>query len=118
MATLLSRAWPTTKRVMDLFDRAVRETKATVDRWGGRLYFVYLPERDSCFDSSRTLADRTQVLSIVEAAGVPVIDLYPVFRSQSDPLALFPFRRLGHYNEKGHRLVGDEVLQTISPMVN
>ena len=100
--------------VMDLFDRAVRETKATVDRWGGRLYFVYLPERDSCFDSSRTLADRTQVLSIVEAAGIPVIDLYPVFRSQRDPLALFPFRRLGHYNEKGHRLVGEEVLKAMS----
>ena len=76
--------------VVDLFDRAVREAKATVDRWGGRLYFVYLPERDSCFDSSRNLADRTQLLSIVKAAGVPVIDLYPVFRSQSDPLGLSP----------------------------
>jgi hypothetical protein len=105
---------PDVKTTMDLFDRALREAKATVDRWGGKLYFVYLPERDSCFDSGRTVADRVQVLDIVRMVGIPLIDVHHAFRSQSDPLALFPFRRLGHYNEKGHHVVGDEVLKSIS----
>ena len=103
---------------MELLDRALRAAKATVDDWGGKLYFVYLPERDSYLDSNRLVADRAQVLASSATAGIPLIDLYQAFGSQSDPLDLFPFRRLGHYNEKGHRLVGDEVLRTISPMVN
>ena len=109
---------PRFKTTMDLFDRALREAKSTVDSWGGKLYFVYLPERDSCFDSGRTGADRAQVLAMVRTVGIPLIDLHHAFRSQSDPLALFPFRRLGHYNQKGHRLVGDEVLKSISLIGN
>ena len=99
---------------MDLLDRALREAKATVDTWGGRIYFVYLPERDSYIDSSRGVVDRAQIITIVKRSGISLIDLDHAFRAQSDPLALFPFRRLGHYNEKGHRLVGDEVIQSIS----
>ena len=104
--------------MMDLLDRALREAKATVDTWGGRLYFVYLPERDSCIDSCRAVGDRAQIMTMVRRSGISLIDLHYAFRAQSDPLALFPFRRLGHYNEKGHRLVGDEVLKSISLVGN
>ena len=55
--------------MMDLLDRALREAKATVDTWGGRLYFVYLPERDSCIDSSRGVGDRAQIITIVRRVG-------------------------------------------------
>jgi hypothetical protein len=100
--------------IMDLLDRALREAKATVDAWGGKLYFVYLPERDTCIDSSRGVGERSQIMTMVRRVGIPLLDLHYAFRAQSDPLALFPFRRLGHYNQKGHRLVGDEVIKSIS----
>jgi hypothetical protein len=103
---------------MDLLDRALRQAKATVDTWGGKLYFVYLPERDSCIDSGRAAGDRAEIINTVKRAGITLIDLHPVFRAQKDPMELFPFRRLGHYNEKGHRLVGDEVLKSISLVGN
>jgi hypothetical protein len=106
------------KTTMDLLDSAVREAKATVDAWGGKLYFVYLPERDSCIDSSRSVGDRAQIMNIVKRKGIPLIDLHRAFRAQSDPLVLFPFRRLGHYNQQGHRFVGDEVLKSISLVDN
>jgi hypothetical protein len=105
---------PTDMANMELLDRALKVAKATVDDWGGKLFFVYLPERDSYLDHQRLVAERAQVLNIVRTVGLELIDLDPVFRSQSDPLALFPMRRLGHYNEKGHRLVGDEVLRSVS----
>ena len=105
---------PDANTMMDLLDRALREAKATVDTWGGKLYFVYLPERDSCIDSSRAVGDRGQIMTMVRKVGIPLLDLHYVFRAQNDPLALFPFRRLGHYNQKGHRLVGDQVIKSIS----
>jgi hypothetical protein len=106
------------KTTMDLLERALREAKATVDAWGGRLYFVYLPERDTCIDPGRAVGDRGHIMNIVSREGIPLIDLHHAFRIQSDPLVLFPMRRLGHYNQKGHRLVGDEVLKSISSVGN
>ena len=100
--------------MMDLLERALREAKTTVDAWGGKLYFVYLPERDSCIDSFRAVGDRDQIMTMVRKVGIPLLDLHYAFRAQSDPLALFPFQRLAHYNRKGHRLVGDEVIKSIS----
>jgi len=45
------------------------------------------------------------VLETVRALGVPVIDIEPHFRETGDPLALFPFRLNGHYNDAGYALV-------------
>ena len=45
---------------------------------------------------------------------MPLIDLDHAFRAHPDPLALFPFRRLGHYNEAGHRLVAEAVLSMLT----
>ena len=57
---------------------------------------------------------RPHVLRAVRNLGIPLIDIDNAFRPQPDPLALFPFRRLGHYNEAGHRLVAEEVLRTMT----
>ena len=48
--------------------------------------------------------------------GMPVNerDVSNTFDQHGDPLALFPFRRPGHYNESGHRLVADAVLAALS----
>ena len=89
----------------------------TVSEWGGTAYFIYLPERDRYVD--RRMADlndidREQVLRIAKSAGFSVIDITDVFQSQADPVSLFPFRRLGHYNEQGHRLVAQAVLDSVA----
>jgi len=44
---------------MKLLDGALR--KAIVDDWGGKLYFVYLPERYTSLRYTRPAAIRTQV---------------------------------------------------------
>jgi hypothetical protein len=43
-----------------------------------------------------------------------VVDINDGFQAHADPLSLFPFRRLGHYNEEGHRLVAETVLKSIA----
>jgi PAS domain S-box-containing protein len=102
---------------MELFGKILSQAKTVVSEWGGTLYFVYLPELDRYVDrriASLSEKDRQQVLRMAKSAGLPVVDIGEVFQSQADPLSLFPFRRLGHYNEEGHRLVADAVLKSIA----
>jgi hypothetical protein len=78
---------------------------------------VYLPERERYVEPRTARLDewkRERVLSVARSRGVEIIDVHPAFQSTDDPLELFPFRRRGHYNEKGHRLVAETVLQSIS----
>ena len=100
---------------MDLFREILSQAKRRVDTWGGQLYFVYLPEWARYSDyTSWGKSERNRVLTMVESLGIPIVDIDPAFRATGDPLSLFPFRGLGHYNETGHRLVAEEVLRSLS----
>jgi hypothetical protein len=96
---------------MDLFNSIVKKADTLVGSWGGELHFVYLPSRDR-FARGRQFR-KDEVLGIVRDAGIRVIDVEATFRETGDPLALFPFRRFGHYNEAGHRLVAETVLKAL-----
>jgi lysophospholipase L1-like esterase len=102
---------------MKLLEKVLAQAKTTLNEWGGAGYFIYLPERDRYVD--RRIADlhdknREQVLRIAKSTGFSVIDINDAFQSEVDPLNLFPFRRLGHYNERGHRVVADAVLESLA----
>jgi hypothetical protein len=99
---------------IEVFRDIVSRAKSRVEKWNGQLYFVYLPEW-SRYTSYRSWGKdkRGDVLTLVRSLGVPLIDIDPVFHAHGDPLALFPFRGVGHYNETGHRLVAQEVLRHI-----
>ena len=102
---------------MKLFQRVLSQAKMTVSEWGGTAYFIYLPERDRYVDRRIANLDdknREEVMRIARSAGFFVIDINDVFQSQADPLNLFPFRRLLHYNEQGHRVVAEAVLESIA----
>jgi hypothetical protein len=98
---------------LELFDKIVFQGKKLVDTWGGRIYFVYLPEWLRYAYPTVDRRNRKRVLEMVRARDIPIIDLHPVFEACGDPLALFPFRRGPHYNEEGYKSVGEEVLQSI-----
>jgi hypothetical protein len=89
------------------------EAKQSVEEWGGSLYFVYLPAWNR-YSAMAVPPERDDVLSAVNKAGLPVLDIHQSFMRQQDPLALFPFRLPGLYTEEGHRLVAEEVLDFIS----
>ncbi len=57
------------------------------------------------------------MLAIVTDLRLPLVDLYPAFRAEQDPLAFFPFRQFGHYNEQGHRFVGDFLRNAVRALV-
>ena len=97
---------------MDLFGEILKEADTQVGSWGGKLYFVYLPSRDRFV--LRRQFRQEEVLDIVRGARIRLIDVETAFRETGDPLAQFPFRRFGHYNEAGHRLVAETVLKAIA----
>ena len=101
---------------MKLFQEVLSQAKKTISEWGGTAYFIYLPERDRYVDRRLANLDdksRKEVIKLAKSAGFFVIDIHDVFQSQADPLNLFPFRRLLHYNEQGHRVVAEAVLESI-----
>ena len=60
--------------------------------------------------------DRNNVLGIARRLNLHVVDMHTVFSAHPDPLSLFPFRRYAHYNEAGHKLVGEEVLRQLQKL--
>src|SRR5262245_64268135 len=104
---------------MYLFTTILLQANSSVSSWGGKLVFIYLPawERYALNQPGLASSQRDRVLMLASNLQIPMIDIHPVFQAQSDPLSLFPFREPGHYNELGHRLVGEEVRRVLSAMM-
>ena len=105
-----------TREDLDLFGKVLSDAKTTVAGWGGTLVFIYLPQYERYTNPELVNKNRDQVLRIVRDLSLPLIDLHHTFEAQADPLKLFPFRRTGHYNENGHRVVAEEVLKFLGAM--
>ena len=101
--------------LIELLRRIITDVSNRVSAWGGTLVFVYLPVRERYDGGSLGGAgrQRERVLEMVRDRGIPLIDLHPAFATHGDPLSLFPSPLHYHYNEAGHRLVADQVLQRI-----
>lgn len=97
-----------------LFREILQNVRAFVQTWNGMLYFVYLPAWQRYSGADASIVDRDAILALVRGLNIPVIDIHRVFQAHGDPLSLFPFRRQGHYNEEGHRVVADAVLRRLS----
>jgi hypothetical protein len=118
--TSVPQAEATTPRHVDqpqieLLYEVLSETKKLVSSWGGNLSFVYLPIATP-YVGEQYIMSRPAVRQTADKAGIPIIDIHPVFMAQKDLLSLSPLRfpYYGHYSEEGQRLVAEEVLRSIS----
>lgn len=101
----------------DVLRPVLEQAARTVHGWGGKIYFLYLPSWRGVQggEAPQHYAPREQVLKAAEAAGMKVIDAFPAFAAQRDPLSLFPYRSNYHYNASGCALVADIALKNLSP---
>jgi len=100
---------------LEIFAQVLRQAKLGVSQSNGTMYFVYLPSWARYANVALPeIQHRERVLSIVRSLQIPIIDMGQIFDHQKDPLAFFPFRQFGHYNETGHRLVAEEVLRQLA----
>ncbi len=104
-------------RFSEIMEKAKKRTTA----WGGKLYFVYLPEyaRYTLKEEDQSgFRRRAEVLSIVRGIDIPVIDIHQkVFEKHPDPFSLFPFRSEGHYNAAGYSLVAQAIMKGVAKAV-
>ena len=84
------------------------QMRALVERWGGRLYFVYLPTHLSVVDPGCD-PERGTIEEIVVSAGIPFIDTTVAFKARLDPSSLFVL----HLTTEGYRVVADYVVQQL-----
>jgi lysophospholipase L1-like esterase len=106
---------------LELFRQILSRARASVESWGGTLYFVYLPNwtrYDKRLQDSDDLraaeGQRDSVLASARELGIPIVDVLPAFEAHGDPMSLFPFRAPGHYTEEGHRLVAEELVKVLA----
>lgn len=89
--------------------QVLRRAQATADTWSGRVVFVYLPGWASVSSGNQPNTLHEEVLAAVRGLNLPVVDLYTVFRAQTDPgRTLFRFAG-SHYNEAGYGLVAETI---------
>ena len=89
----------------------------TVSRWGGEVYFVYLPRfRRYYYESAdETYMHRDRLLEALGHQGTRVIDFHQVVRELDGPLSLFPLRIRGHFNEIGYQLLARQICDALAP---
>jgi lysophospholipase L1-like esterase len=79
-----------------------------------KMYFVYLPT----YNRYKTSYDNTNynlVKEIVNELNIPFIDIHKeVFEKEQNPLKLFPFELVGHYNVDGYKKVAETIYKFTS----
>jgi len=104
-----------------MLESVLKEAKRTVESWGGRLHFVYLPASGRYAHPLSAVLDddlrfRGRVLRIVRSIGLPIIDVDSAFRETGDPESLY-FNARSHFNPTGYRVAATAVLRSLDVAV-
>jgi hypothetical protein len=101
--------------VLRILREALRQAQALTTSWGSQLYFVYVPSW-SRYRNGPTVADRERaaVFDVVNSLKIPIVDVQPAIDAHNDALSLFPFRRFGHYNKEGNKVIADVLLTVLA----
>lgn len=104
---------PITEKEYGLFQSIIGEARRTVESWGGRFVFVYLPDSARYWSAERnsSIRDhlRRRVLDIIIELDIPVIDIHTAVKAEFDPKKLFVFAG-SHFNQNGYRLVAQMLM--------
>lgn len=94
------------------FKAIVGKANSAVSGWGGKLYFVYLPDVHY-LRAGAPSPYREPVLRAVTELGVPIIDVHTAFAALPEPQRLQPHYE-AHFTEEGFELVADVILARLA----
>jgi len=103
------------------FEKILKLSNKLTMENNSKLYFILLPSYGR-YTIKKNGVDYQEygykkITEIVESLDIPVIDIHKeLFKKQKDPLSLFPFKKSGHYNEKGYQLVAKTIFNNIEEL--
>ena len=106
------------KDSLELFSRIMKQAKTMISKWGGELYFVYLPDYNrytSNVVNNDTYKYRKKVLDVISKLSIPVVDTHnDVFLNHTDISSFFPLRvTSNHYNAKGYNEIAKSIVNGV-----
>ena len=94
------------------------EAKNFVNSWDGRLYFVYLPDKERYPNkkiNDKNYLKRSQIIELINNLNIPLIDIHEeFFVKQADPIGFFADRVYGHYSSDGYNAISKIILNKIN----
>ena len=104
-----------------LFGKIIASAKDFINTWDGKLYFVYLPDKERYGDGNSKndrYLKRSQVIELINNLGIPIIDIHKeFFTKQTDPLSFFADRIYGHYSPKGYSEISKVIIKKINDAI-
>ena len=101
-----------------LFEKIMIEANNFVNKWDGKLYFVYLPDKERY--SNKKIKDnnylkRSQIIELINNLNIPLIDIHEeFFVKQADPIGFFAHRIYSHYSPDGYNAISKIILNKIN----
>lgn len=84
------------------YENILSSAKNTVAKWGGKLFFVYLPSYEEV-RSRKKHSKKKFIIDLLNKLDIQLIDFYDQGLSKMlDPLSCFPHPKGFHYNAKGY----------------
>jgi hypothetical protein len=107
-------------RELAILQTVLESARETASAWGGRILFVYLPERSRFTNSDSTTAAvderqraRQMVIDVARKARLDVLDIVPVFAAERAPAGLWDEARI-HYNARGYRVAAEAIVDELT----
>lgn len=103
---------PTENPEFELFERILARAKSDIEAWGGKLYFLSLPDRTG---KGGVAHDRFRdpVLAIARKLDLPIIDAQPDFDATSS--SALTYSATSHCNPAGYEVIGKLVNDALPP---
>ncbi len=104
---------PNNLNIINEYGIILNKFKLIAKQLNSELYFVYTPDWTRIKQNKlkdNNLNFKKEVISLVKSKNIKVIDVSEEFSKIKDPLSFYPFRRHGHFNEKGFIFLNDLIL--------
>ena len=103
---------------LNLFREVMTKARAVVEKKGGKLVFVYLPEysryNKTAAGKNSGAHMKNDVINLMKSLGIEVIDIDAAFSQLDDPKAVFPFGVHNHYNAGGNLIIAAEIISYLN----
>jgi hypothetical protein len=107
------------KNYLNQYEKIMKKFKLLSDKYNSELIFIYMPSQSEIKNvilkkNSYEIEKRQLVLNVIKKLDIKIINTADAILKINDPLTVFPFKSPNHYNEKGYRIVADELAKHLN----